>query len=437
MDSVLNNSTDFTGNAWDALYDAVDNTYFQDQDASLIYAVLKKRLRFISFGEYLRRYIYRRAGLTEPFAEVPLAVYQQIIKDSFAENNTPRAFEATTAKMSALSRNWLTQRTVNRKVVFLLGFGLGMNLEDVNEFLTKALREQGMNAKNPFEVICWYCFKNHYSFLKYEKLWDIYCATDPNSFDLNLLYSDCTIGARDAMKTIGDDAALLAFVSKLKSPENAALVSMTAQRCFQELYERAKELIAELYNMEEAERHRIEVEQYQMQLLNNDRISDAERQQKIARKKDMLRHYSPGDITESDIEHIISSAIPADRHGNLTPVKASKLNAQFAGKRFSRQHIHDVLAGKSDVTRFDLITLNFFIYSQTLDAHPNVKERYCSFVESTNRILNRCSLGDLYISNPYECFVLMCILSDDPLGTYADVWELSYESSEKSIGVTM
>ena len=79
------------------------------------------------------------------------------------------------------------------------------------------------------------------------------------------------------------------------------------------------------------------------------------------------------------------------------------------------------------MTRFDLITLNFFIYSQTLDDYPSVKERYNSFVESTNEILKRCFLGELYISNPYECFVLMCILSEDPLGTYADVWEMSYE----------
>ena len=124
---------------------------------------------------------------------------------------------------------------------------------------------------------------------------------------------------------------------------------------------------------------------------------------------------------------MISSAIPVDKHGNLTPGKASKLNAQFAGKRFNRQHISEVLAGNSEVTRFDLITLNFFIYSQTIDSYPDAKTRYISFVESTNKILEQCFLGKLNISNPYECFVLMCILSEYPLGTYADVWEMSYE----------
>ena len=51
-------------------------------------------------------------------------------------------------------------------------------------------------------------------------------------------------------------------------------------------------------------------------------------------------------------------------------------------------------------------------------------------MKSTNDILEKCWMGQMYIQNPYECFVLMCMLSDDPLGTYADVWELSYDEAE-------
>ena len=36
-------------------------------------------------------------------------------------------------------------------------------------------------------------------------------------------------------------------------------------------------------------------------------------------------------------------------------------------------------------------------------------------------------MGELYIQNPYECFLLICMLAEDPLGTYADVVERSYE----------
>ena len=43
-----NRSMDFTNKAWDVLYDAVDNNYFRDKDAHLIYSALQKRMKFIS-----------------------------------------------------------------------------------------------------------------------------------------------------------------------------------------------------------------------------------------------------------------------------------------------------------------------------------------------------------------------------------------------------
>ena len=427
MYDEFNNSTDFTERAWDALYDAVDNAYFSDKDASLIYTVLSKRLKFIPFGEYLKRYIYRKAGFTEAFENVPLSDYQQVIKESFAENYTPQSFEPTTAKLSALSKNWLTQQTVKRKVVFLLGFGLSMSPRDVNEFLTKALREQGFNAKDPFEVICWYCYKHGCSYLKFEELWQIFSEAAPDALDARLFYSDMTIGARNTVASLNNDAALISFVSRLKTSDNAPKLSVTARRYFDELFTKARELVAEIYNQEEEEQFEDELTVYRSSLMNNERLSDAEVRYRLKRRAEMKKVYTREDITESDLEHIISSAIPTDRHGNLTPGKASKLNAQFSGKRFSRQHISEILAGKAEVNRFDLITLNFFIYSQSLDLYPNPKTRYISFIESTNKMLEQCWLGELYISNPYECFVLMCILSEDPLGTYADVWEMSYQ----------
>ncbi|MBR4882198.1 MAG: hypothetical protein IKU19_09695, partial [Clostridia bacterium] len=151
---------DYTEAAWDSLYNAVDSKIFLEQDSQVIYKSLKSCLRFIPFGDYLKRYIYLRFGFGVPFNEVELSAYQSIIKESFSNSGTPQSFTPTTAKLSALSKNWLTQQTVKRNVVFLLGFGLNMSVEDVNLFLTKALREPEINPKNPFEVICWYCFKN-------------------------------------------------------------------------------------------------------------------------------------------------------------------------------------------------------------------------------------------------------------------------------------
>ena len=418
---------DFTEAAWESLYDAVDDTVFLEQDAEVIYNSLKHRLKFISFGDYLKRYIYLKAGLEEPFADVPLKEYQLIISSAFSDNHTPQSFAPTTAKLSALSKNWLTQQTVKRNVVFLLGFGLNMSVEDVNQLLTKALREPEINPKNPFEVICWYCYNKKYNYLKFEKLWELYNNIPANSLDISLIYSEHTIGVRNSMYSIRDDAALITYLSKLKTPDNISRISVTAKECFNRLYDEARDLVAELYNRTEDEKHMNALCEYQDKLGRSDRLYCYEKIERIKKFKKEKRIFTRENVTESDIERIICAAIPTDRHGNLTPNKASKLNEQFAGKRFSRQRIGEIISGNVEITRFDLITLNFFVFSQKLSIYPKATQRYTQFLESTNQILEKCSMGSLYIQNPYECFVLMCILSLDPLGTYADVWELSYE----------
>ena len=74
--------------------------------------------------------------------------------------------------------------------------------------------------------------------------------------------------------------------------------------------------------------------------------------------------------------------------------------------------------------------MNFYCSALDLNPEQKIIARYGEFVRSTNALLNDSSMGSLYLANPYECFVLMCMLSEDPLGTYADVWELSYEEAQ-------
>jgi hypothetical protein len=425
MDNDLKD-IDFTDAAWESLYDAVDNEEFLNKDAYIIYKSLKHRLKYRSSGDYLKRYIYLKAELNEPFSEIPLKDYQLIIQSAFSDSYTPPSFVPTTAKLSALAKNWLTQQTVKRSVVFLLGFGLNMSVEDVNSFLTKALREREINPKDPFEVICWYCYRKNYNYLKFEKLWDKYNCISPDHLGIGLVGEDRTLGVKNSMLSINDDEALMAHLASLKTNENVSKMSSTAKKCFFELYDEARELIAQLYNSYEAEEYENAINEYIRRLSFNDRLYDSEKQKRIEQFRSAKKVFTMGDITESDIEHIICAAIPTDRHGNLTPSKASELNEQFAGKRFSRQRISDILSGNAEVTRFDLITLNFFVFSQKLDMYPDPKDRYFKFHESMDEMLEKCFLGKVYVQNPYECFILMCLLSNEPLGTYADVWELSY-----------
>ena len=422
------NGIDFTEIAYDSMYDVVDDTAFREKDAELIYEALAKRLKMIPFGNYLKRYIYKRAGLSGKYDEIPIKDYQVIIRDSFADNHTPASFTPSSSKLSALSKNWLTQKTVKRNVVFLLAFGLNMSVDDVNAFLTKALREPKINFKDPFEIICWYCYKSGYNYLKYEKLWQAYLDIPAGTINPGVAYADGTIGFRSSAQAIQDDLTLLSHLAKLKTSDNVSHISTTARKNFNSLYDQTRDIVANIYNNIEDDDNLLSVEAYRQQLSNNDRLFDSEKLKRIQAKRSERRVFTRDDISPSDIEHIICSAVPVDKHGNLVPGKMSKLNEHFNGKRFSRQRTNDILQTNAEVERFDLITLNFFIFSQKLDDYPNNKARFIHFEDSTNKILDECGMGGLYISNPYECFVMMCVLADDPLGTYADVCEISYET---------
>jgi len=94
--------------------------------------------------------------MTGDYREIDVKEYQSIIIESFTENYTPKSFNETTTKLSAMTKNWLTQTSVNRSVVFLLGFGLNMSVSDVSEFLKKVIREHDFNFKDPQEVVCKY-----------------------------------------------------------------------------------------------------------------------------------------------------------------------------------------------------------------------------------------------------------------------------------------
>jgi len=135
--------------------------------------------------------------------------------------------------------------------------------------------------------------------------------------------------------------------------------------------------------------------------------------------------WSAEEISSADLEKMICSGIPLTGSGNLQKMSASVLARHFSQKRMSRQRIDSLVKRQLRVDRFDLITLLFFIYAQEqLDLEP--EERCKNFMDETNQILGSCHMIGLYPVNPYEAVILMCLLSDGPLATYSEIWDLSY-----------
>lgn len=384
IDLSLIKKIDFTDSAWSVVYNVVDDPNFRKNDSALIFEALMQKISIVSFGDFLKRYIYQKLSPEKNFEDIDDDYYKNVIVESFKERETPAGFYNTSNKLTSLAKNWINQKRVRRETVFLLGFGLGMTADEVNGFLIKAIEEQGIRFEDPFERLCSYSYAHGYSFGRFRMLFDCYKK-----------------GV--ASKAFGDqftdeDIQLLKKLLKLRSdtPELSEH-EKNAVELFKDLFERSKQVAFSLQD------------------------------DKLMGKLNGRRKNTPQQINESDIERLLCSAVPRSNSGNLTKANISLLSDQLSTMRPSRQRLNRILAGKELPDRFDLITLNFFISSQLQE--PSPIERYKSFVADTDALLEKCGFGPMYVVHPYECFLLMCILSDEPLSTYSEVWEHSYKNS--------
>ncbi len=383
---------EFTRKAAQRFRQVVSLDSFEDEDADVIFHYLYKEMKLVSFGDHLKRYIYERAELEEPFSEVPQEVYREIVLESFKETFTPKSMNPTSTKLTALVNNWLTQVSVKRDTLFILGFGLRMTADDVSDFLTRVLKEQDFDFHNPMEVIYWYCYCHQFGYHKAEELKEAYNRLEPDHTK-----TEGVIYANNLC--LDTEESLMKYLSYLKAKMGDPMSEKSqAFQEFSRLLYRAKEIIAAMYQKDEEEKH-------------GGKVWTAEK------------------ITPSDVEKVICSGIPINQMGNLKKMSASILAKHFSQKRFSRQRITNILYHRLPVERFDLITLEFFIVSQEMQ-EEDPYNRYRHFLEEIQEILLKCGMSEIYIVNPYECFLLMCLLTDCPLAVFSEIWEMSYEEGE-------
>ena len=377
---------DYTNNAVFQFNNIVHSKEFEEMDSETIYSYLTKTMEEVSFNRYLKRYVYDKAGIEEPFNSVSDKEYFAIIDAAFKENNAPHSFVRTSTTRRAMIKNCLTQKSVKRSVVFVLGFGLRMDDSDVSDFLTKVCKETDFNFLNPQETIYWYCYHHNLYYrdaLSYLRYYEE--SEDQSEFDERFFGK-----IEGSLKNyLNNERVFKAYLLYLRAhSEKQSEISFQE---FMKLYQRSIEALKVYYKRNYFEEG------------GEDRV-----------------------IREADIENVLCSSAPMKNATNLIPVTRSSLSRQFDKKRMSRQRISGLLKKKIEIDRFDLLTLLFLVYAITEESEY-ANDRYIRFIDEANEILQRCHMMGIYPVNPYESFILMCMLSEEPLTVYNDVWELSYE----------
>ena len=93
----------------------VSSKQFERMDSETIFRYLSEEMEIVSFGDYLKRYIYERASITEPFQQIPEEYYADYLSDSFTMNRAPHSFTPVRAHWGNIVRRWLRSGSVKRR----------------------------------------------------------------------------------------------------------------------------------------------------------------------------------------------------------------------------------------------------------------------------------------------------------------------------------
>ena len=356
----------FTLTAMKEFYDTIESDQFQGASEDTIYKYLTNIMEIVSFKDFLRRYIYEYAGIKENFNQV--TNYPELLLEIFARNDCydPNDVEEK-KKLKKKANRWLTSESVKRENMFYIGFGLDMNDKQISEFLTLVLKEPDFDFTSPSETIYWHCRYNGKSWMEAQKLLEAYenQAEDPSIRENHMWQAM----QNDPKMYVSSEEGLEKYLHYLKQLGVAKKRETQAREVFMRLYERAQKLCAKHLN----------------------RYPD------LIEKDGKQAELKAEDINPSRMESILYSGVAVTDNGNL-------------------------------IERFDLITLIFLIYA--LDEEKLTKSapaRFNEFVDETNDLLIEAGMIELYPVNPYEAFVMMCVVSEDLLDTFAGVWEKSYD----------
>ena len=331
------------------------------------------------FGDALKCFLRSRGSTKDLATSDPsdLKTYSAIICAEFSARQVPAHFDLADGSLRKLSMNWLSAKSITRENVILLGFGLGMTLNEVERFLTEALLEHGLNPKDPFETVAWYCFKNGLDYHAFDDLRVEFVVKGRSSKPDVSFVNTLTGKLRQERESIDSKASLFVYLNRISVVRNEHTQSVTGRKYFMELYRSA------LHTIDPSA---------------DDDFSNASR-----------------------LERTLYLTTPLSKERNLVSFKQTQLGEKLHCSRLTRQRIGQIIRGEIAVKRDYLVTLSFLCDALDLEHHSTTR-----FVKTTDAMLVDCGMCALNACHPYDKLLTLCACTDDPLLSFADVFELCH-----------
>lgn len=373
------------------------------KDVSIIMERMMHNLSLRPFGDYLKGCLFYSCGMDKRYPDhmsVPDEEYISIMREEFSRNGMAGVCSLendSPANDEHFFKSLLRKENADRSIVFLLGFGLGMNENTTSDFLTKVIRQSDFNFKDAREAIYFYCLKNQLGYEGVKRYLKIYSELTPATETFAEKYYTSDI--EKLYLTVESHEDFVELLAQLKA--GTSISGYTKAEVFRNLLESLRQ---------QAKLDKI--------AFYHDDFPEKD-----------LSEESLDDVSLFAIEKYIYYSDTRNSHNNMMPNSSSVFSGKkwFLDTKLTRQNLSLMLEGKRSITRNDIITMVFLNEDLWLGEIDKPYERFMDFQYTVNDYLLMCRFAKFYPQNPYETFIGMCIASDNPQDTFKQIWSESFK----------
>lgn len=334
-----------------------------------------------------------------------------------------------------------------RNTVFHLAFALNLDTDTVSRILTKCLLMQDFNPKDPVEAIYYWCLKHKVPYLQMQKEYmHYYSSTEINEDHAakglsplpegNTFYLTETLASIPKMQR----PAFLEYLWRLKISADAGLHRKSPRQIYRECFSGFPEFV---FTTPKAPRP----EYASLQAMLDDLVAREEEAIRIARetgkpvpadsrKKDLTGEKR---LSEEERREFLLKILEENRRNyylaNTRPLLPQvALKSLFQGIVYTEATVRKRIYGETGLSRNELLATMFLYYlADTVNDPPGKGSKAGNldlFEEEASDWLFRCGMHSFYLRNPFELFLALCFLQDDPLAYFMASWEAARRTCE-------
>lgn len=401
----------------------------KDGNQKIFNEIMENSVKYkLTWGDHIKRYIFDCiSDGNMKIEEITREQVVEFIKKAFADNgmkNRGSMDPKGSTTLGSQLEKWLESPVtkISRETCFLFCFGLNMD-EDGAAYMLEVLRKATFNPRDYKEAIYYYCLCNNLQYAGVVRWLNKYEELSMDKPAEGSVRNSDTIVLENKLKTIASLATEKDFLEYLSILKRMP-VNNKKSKTRADILKRHCE---EFYQCQSDSCEKLDED---LKLLTD--IHRAETKSQIMFKKKLLNRtlFLEGDFTCKKLEECLLRV-------KTDEVKVPAVFEQMVKEKlielptFTVKSLEKKIGSERsiEINREDILMIVFLLCSLGMgddfveEGGYDYRKRKAEFVYEANLSLEKCGFGDVYLLNPFELFLVSCLLQPKPMEYFLAVWK--------------